>query len=192
MHNPLPDKFDLHHEFSHPKFDEILGFFKPAIADFDKCSVRAIIDGAVNGSDIKWNNLSGKWRLSVIREKKEILSLIGCQIDCFTGNCGVKSIDHLYLYQHPYIKQDAAYVEKCREMLQILESFLYHQTNCGWLIGSDTKAKYMGSTLQNIELYGTGYEQTKPVWNPNYTWDRTHNIAIFTKDLNAVEHTPYW
>lgn len=188
MHNPLPSNFDLHAEFKHPAFDAILEFFKPAFPDEVSCKV--IVDGATNQSDIKWNNLSGRFRLAVVRpDAGEVASLIGCQIDCFTGNCGIKAIDHLHLFRHPSVPDTK---EKYKELIKIVESFAYHKTNCGILIGSDTNTNYRGTTLTNIMEYGDGYVVTEPVWNPNYTWAKTHRISLFHKDLNAAEHTQYW
>lgn len=188
MHNPLP-KINYHEEYSHVKFDEIFASFKPVYPQ-DGLQVKFLVDGNTNGSDIKINNFSGRVRLAVLRNGQEHASLFGCQVDCFTGNCGVKAIDHLW-FQSPIKVTDR--VERNKEMLKILESFLYHRCNAGLVVGSDTSTTdYTGPTLANVTELGTGYQVGERIWNPNYTWRKDHTISLFYKDLTVGSHDNYW
>lgn len=190
MHNPLPQA-TLHEVFENERFNEFLEPFKEYLGTLDGMKVKVFIDGNPNGSDIKWNNFSGKFKLSVVnKDGREVVPLISCQIDCFTGNCGVKSIDHLHLQW----KNDKKYAEVARQLIEVLESFLYHKTNCGLLIGSDTYVSkaLRGQTITAVEEYGKDYKIGERTWNPNYTWDKDHRIALFQKDLNGTKHHNFW
>jgi hypothetical protein len=196
MHNPLPTA-TLHEVFYNSKFDEFLEAFKEFLGPLNGLKVKVFVDGNPNGSDIKWNNFSGQFRLSVVdKEGKERVSLLSTQIDCFTGNCGVKSIDHLHLQAKANTHKgwDSEYKTAASRMLEVLESFLYHKTNCGLLVGSDTYVgpTYRGRTIMAVEEYGSGYKIGEPTWNPNYTWDTKHRIALFQKDLNGTKHHDFW
>lgn len=181
MHNPVP-KPDIFQTWKHKDFDEIGIEFAKSI---NKPDLKTQIDAALtaNGSDIKWNNMSGILQLNLTDGNiKYTIAHVG--IDCFTGNCGVKAIDHLSFYpNHDNLKSN---------ILSIFESFLYHKTNCGILIGSDTVEPHPGGTIKAIKSFGKNYEFSKPTWNPNYTWSKQHRIAFFSKDLNKEEYFNYW
>lgn len=175
MINPLPN-FDFTEEYTHAAFDEL-------ILEGIQVTTKLIVRGAHNYSDIKRNNMSGTLILEHFDNRQRALgNLFAVQIDGFTGNCGIKAIDHLYI-RSPKIAKQA---------LKIIESFLYHRTNCGLVIGSDTIQPHIGETLSFIRNYGENYEISKPVWNPNYTWAHNHRIALFQKDLTKTEHVSYW
>lgn len=188
-------KPDTHVEYTHSKFDELLTPFKPALAKWlnkpeGALQLKVVIKAEVRGSDIKWNDMAGTLCGSVRVDDKEICQLFSCNIVHFTGNCGIKSIDHLTITVPPL--SDTLTAER-KEFLKILESFVYHKTNCGYLIGSDTcTTQYKGRTLMNILAYGENYHVSDAVWNPNYTWSKDHKVAFFWKDLNKDKHVDYW
>jgi hypothetical protein len=190
LHNPFiqPDEFDVHLQFQHEKFDEILKSIKPTFKNIKgDLSLEIKLDGCHNRSDIKLNNFAGTFVINILKDGKYYCPILSSNISSFTGNCGVKSIDHLYLCDQVDNKKLKT------ELLQILESLVFHRMNCGLLIGSDTNCdSHRGTTLRNIQLYGEGYEVDRPIWNPNYDWDKTHKISLFRKDLTGFDHTNYW
>lgn len=150
--------------------------------------VDVFISGAVRGSDIKWNDFAGTIR--ILTSAANPVQIGSCQLVRFTGNCGAKAISHVY------IPVGMSYFQKewAEKILALFESFAYHKTNCGLLIGSDTNTdKYKGMSLLAIRDFGKNYHHEKPLWNPNYTSTRTHMISLFWKDLTAEENIPnYW
>lgn len=170
-------------QYSHSDFDLIL----KSLLNEEKFSIKAVVTGNINNSDIKWNDMSGEFKIIVYdKTGAEFKILCGCKISSFTKNCGIKAIDHLYINSNN--------IDIAVYLLKILESFLFHRTNCGLVVGSDvnmTPSRYGGS-LYNVITYGNGYIVTPPVWNPNYTWSHKHTISLFHKDLTVVEHQDFW
>lgn len=183
MHNPIP-KPDTFQTWKHSDFDEIGEVFAKSIK-IPNLKAQIDVSLVTNHSDIKWNNMSGILQFNLTDGNvKYTIAHMG--IDCFTGNCGVKAIDHLNFYPgHNDVKE---------RIVKIFESFLYHRTNCGYVIGSDTIEPHPGETIKSIKSYGKNYEFSKPTWNPNYIWSggKGHKIALFSKDLNKEEHFNYW
>ncbi len=118
---------------------------------------------------------------------------LAAQIKPFTHNCGAKSIQSISLTsEHPQL------------WLEYLESFLYHCCNCSILVGSDchdtsdhyksqsSPTGYWGGTGHLITKYGTGYNFTPEIWNPNYKNTPNHRIFLFWKDLHAAALHNYW
>lgn len=99
-------------------------------------------------------------------------------VNPFTGNCGIKAVDHLSFQDTVLATQlRKEWREKCIEMA---ESFLYHVCNAGIVLGSDSLG---GATLSSIQKYGKDYMFSDKVWNPNYTWAKTHKVQVFSKIL---------
>jgi hypothetical protein len=192
MHNPFATSVnaDVKLEFKHAKFDEILQIYKPSVPNAD--SVRVLLIGHHNNSDIKLNNFAGTFTIQAYLKDQIRATLCSAGITCFTGNCGVKSVDHLYLYGTNQISADVLTAVR-KELVKIVESLAFHKMNCGLLIGSDTNCQsYRGETLRNIMQFGEGYVIDDPVWNPNYSHQRSHTISLFRKDLTHIEHVNYW
>lgn len=142
-----------------------------------------IIDISVNigTSDIKWNDMSGKISGHICNNQgAKINSLFSFQLVNFTGNCGAKAISHLSIC--PLVDQ--------KIVMTFIESFAYHRTNCGILLGSDTNPG--GHTYRTIKEHGTGYTIGDPIWNPNYTWNKKHKVSFFWKDLTKEKYFDYW
>ena len=100
-----------------------------------------------------------------------------CKIEPFTKNCGIKAISH--------VRGDP-------ELLEILESFLFHVCRAGIVVASD----YInGGTFKMLKPY---FKATDPVWNPVYTWPggESHKIVLFHKFLGDLKGTnnpwPEW
>lgn len=132
-------------------------------------------EGAVSGSDIKWNDSAGK--LVISAEGKNIAS---CHLVRFTGNCGAKSLAHLSI--------SAPTKEAKKALLAIIESFAFHKTNCGIIVGSDTTYPGKGYTLQLVEAVGENYHVLDSVKNPNWN----HKTALFWTDITKRKHTNHW
>lgn len=188
MHNPLSPNPDVDVKFQSAQFDDILSYFSPLAKDKNP-KLEVHVQAAINGSDIKWNNMSGVLTFKVL-DGDRVIPVAGCQIDCFTGNCGAKAIDHLYILLTGQLKPNDMIYKK---ILKVIESFLWHKANCGILVGSDTHRKdWSGTTLKLIQNYGEAYKVVPPVWNPNYTWSKQHTISLFYKDLNGEKYVDYW
>lgn len=129
-----------------------------------------IVEAAIKGSDIKWNDMEGVIRIV----DKSNFSYASCHLGHFTGNCGAKYIAHLYLIKS--------------HLLSLIESFAFHKTNCGLLIGSDTTEPYTGNTLSLLKTHGKNYQVLPSVKNPNWN----HHTALFWKDLNKETYIDYW
>lgn len=196
MQSKLP-KPDTHVEYTHSHFDELLKPFRAGIAKWlkvpeDKFTIKVVLKAEVKGSDIKWNDMAGTLWGSVRVDDKEIIQLFSCNIVHFTGNCGIKSFDHLYFLTIPTQVKDQ-FVNQFKELFKVIESFVYHKTNCGYFIGSDTcTGAYKGRTLMNVLAYGENYHVSDAVWNPNYTWAKDHKVAFYWKDLTQDKHVDYW
>lgn len=132
-------------------------------------------EGAVKGSDIRWNDSAGS--LVISAGGKNIAS---CHLVRFTGNCGAKSIAHLSI--------SAPNKKAQKQLLRIIESFAYHKTNCGILVGSDTTYPYKGNTLKTVESVGENYHVLDSVPNPNWN----HKTALFWTDLTQRKHVDHW
>ena len=135
------------------------------------------VSGTLSG-DINWNdmdvqiNIENPWKTT-------------CNIKPFTHNCGIKTIQDLYITINM--------PDEVRKWLLLkLESFLFHCGNTGILIGSDTTAPEMGQTLKTIKNDGIGYHIHDAVWNPNYTWDLSHKICLFYKNLKGEDYVNDW
>lgn len=203
MHSKLPTP-DTEQTFTHVAFKDLLTPFQPAIMAWKKASPEVSlvikVKAYVGASDIKWNDFAGSLRGVVVDTAGvELCNLFSCQLVHFTGNCGIKAIDHLEIGRIPGMTTAAkeALSDACRAILTTIESFAYHKTNCGVLTGSDTNCRgsvhgFKGNTIVNIEKFGSGYIVTDPTWNPNYTWSKGHQISLFWKDLNASSHQDYW
>lgn len=195
MRSKLPQP-DVHLIYQHKDFNDLLTSFNEEISKWVKHplkepTISVVLDAEVAGSDIKMNDMAGTLKAEVQDDGKFCLNLFSCNLVHFTGNCGIKAMDHLSFFQLPATKDK--HKDDYSKMLSIIESFAWHKTNCGFLIGSDTCAKgYKGATLMNIEQYGTNYHVSKPTWNPNYTWSKDHKVVYFDKDLNSVKHVDYW
>lgn len=193
MNSQLPQP-DTKQIFASPLFTPLLSPFEAVIQKWKpsgKLSLVIEVEGKTRGSDIKWNDFAGTIKGIVQGASDEtVCHLFSCNMVHFTGNCGVKSIDHLQLGSFP---GGSTCKEAFPSLLKIVESFAYHKCNCGYLIGSDTDTKgYMGGTLTNIRVYGVDYVTSPKTWNPNYTWSKDHTISLFWKDLNACTHQNYW
>jgi hypothetical protein len=176
MLNQLPPP-DLNVKYHNEQIDALFG--QP---------VEVFVSGAVRGSDIKWNDFAGTIRILTLEAKP--LQIGSCRLVRFTGNCGAKSISHVY------IPIGMSYYNKkwADKVLALFESFAYHKTNCGLLVGSDTDSKlYKGMSLLAIRDFGKNYHHEKPLWNPNYKHSKEHTISLFWKDLTSEENIPdYW
>ncbi len=94
-----------------------------------------------------------------------------CKVEPFTKNCGIKSIS--------YVRGDP-------ELLEILESFLFHVCRAGIIVASD----YInGGTFKMLK---DTYKAIDPVWNPVYNWPggEFHKIVLFHKLLGDLKGTP--
>ena len=94
-----------------------------------------------------------------------------CKVEPFTKNCGIKSIFH--------VRGDP-------ELLEVLESFLFHVCRAGIVVASDYTN---GGTFK---MLAPTYKATDPVWNPVYSWPggETHKIVLFHKFLGDLKGTP--
>lgn len=136
-------------------------------------------EGEVAGSDIRWNNSMGKIKIVATDDKTNRI-LASCHIGQFTGNCGAKYIAHLHL---------SAPEPKARKaLLQIIESWAYHKTNCGFIVGSDTTYPGEGQTIKHIKQDGEKYQVLPEVPNPNWN----HKTSLFWKDITKQQHVNHW
>lgn len=184
MHTQLP-KVDTVVKYVHPTFTELLNSFHLPFKAVAPLSTSITLSANTKGSDIKWNDMAGTLTMQIFdANQKMVGDLMNCQLVHFTGNCGVKAASHIFL-------QAGGSVETYKALLAIIESFAYHRTNCGILMGSDTE---QGRTLGIVQKYGSKYQFTEKTWNPNYTWSgaKDHKIVAFWKMLNEEKHTDYW
>lgn len=161
-----------------PKPDIKATYSLPARPDVSLPAITFIYEGEVRGSDIKWNNSMGKITMHATGVKGPLLA--SCHIGQFTGNCGAKYIAHLNL--------NGPTVETKRLLMALIESWAYHKTNCGIIVGSDTTHPYKGQTVKNIEEVGMDYVCLPDVPNPNWN----HKTALFWKDITKSTHTNHW
>lgn len=140
------------------------------------------ISGNAGNSDIRYNDFKGKlvFRNTKLGKSQISDAVAGVVVEPFTGNCGVKAISSLWASG------------SMSEFIEVLESFLYHMTNAGFVVGSDWVS---GRTIQIIKMVGKDYIFSKEIWNPNYTWDadaRKHNIVLFHKQLKDDGKLETW
>lgn len=196
MQSQLPSP-DTHTSFKHKSLDALLPFWLGLLSlPTDTIGIRLFINAKVGGSDIKWNDMAGKFAIELFTKATGVLirPLFSGQLVHFTGNCGIKALSHLWTaYAAGGNKLPLGFDDFKRQCIKIVESFAYYQTNCGMLIGSDTNCVgFKGPTLTLIEGFGENYHISPPTWNPNYTWSKDHNISLFWKDLNSVTHEGGW
>jgi hypothetical protein len=147
------------------------------------------VEAKVKGSDIKWNDFAGTLKANVCRvdNGEPTLPIFNAQLVHFTGNCGIKALSHL---RFVFPNTSDTFKKQC---ISLIESFAYHRTNCGMLVGSDTNTVgHKGATLDLVSRFGEGYVVVPPTWNPNYTWAKHHCISLFWKDLNTCTHEDGW
>ena len=142
-----------------------------------------VVTGELTG-DIKWNAINAEINLKNPNGHLDFKS----NINSFTKNCGIKAISTLYFYSFD--------LNKAR-VLHYLESFCWHQCNCGLLIGSDyidftCQPPSQGYTGRTIQEFGHGYQVLPSVWNPNYTWNMKHEIYLFYKTLKGEDYSYDW
>ena len=156
-----------------------------------KMEPKLLVKGHRNNSDIKWNAMTGEMFFDIPKEAqaKGFQSLFKAHIQPVTGNCGVKAISHLWLYKDFTKTKDEHLKEKATLALNIIEDFLYHNTNCGLVLASDTIG---GGTHQIIQAGEKGWNETEHVWNPNYTWSKDHKVSMMWKVLNKEELPNYF
>ena len=132
--------------------------------------------------DIKWSNssLTIDWYLYYDQDRRN--KQLSVKLEPFTKNCGIKAISYLY---------DNYNTDKLvRTFIKHVENFAYHCCNAGIIVGSDAEEDgYAGLTGRTIRTSGDGYVFTDLVWNPNYTWDSSHKVFLFHKDLAKVAPT---
>lgn len=156
-----------------PKPDVRATYELPATANL--AALQVVVEAEVKGSDIRWNDMAG-----TIRFLAGAQQVGSCHLGHFTGNCGAKYIAHLQLnVPTPTAK---------KELLALIESFAYHKTNCGIIVGSDTMFPYKGQTIKNIEEAGEAYEVLPQIPNPNWH----HKTSLFWKDITKQTHTDHW
>lgn len=163
-----------------PALAELAEYFKklPYVGDIKKPSLGVITDGDRQNSDIKWNAWSGHFSVVLNDGDKQVAIPFSAQVDPFTGNCGIKSFHHLgFVDSNLGTQQRKLWRERC---LEALEGFLYHTCNAGIILGSDSLG---GQSLQYIRAYGKDYMFSDKVWNPNYTWAKSHKVQVFSKVL---------
>ena len=160
-----------------PKY--VAHYFGPQFTNGYKYEIKAVGDF---GGDIKCNDCDLILSCVLVGEHLNVNSLFSVGIRRFTGNCGFKSIDHLRMFHA--IKKNAA------ELLTLIESFAYHYCNCGYLIGSDDDNG--GLTGNVVKSHGKDWQITPSIWNPNYTWDDSHKVFMFYKDLTSRNYPNYW
>jgi len=141
-----------------------------------------VLNGDRQNSDIKWNAWSGRLAIQLSNGDQKIADVFNCEINPFTGNCGIKAISHVYF------AADQAMSAKDRKswrarVLTMVEGFLYHVCNCGLVIGSDNNAGGSWSTGGTVKEFGVDYTFSNWVWNPNYTWSKGHKVQVFSKEL---------
>lgn len=163
--------------FNHPKFDEWFEHIKTACNRYhiNLSGYQVKADGEITGS-IKWNHLNCRLYMELLLNGSRWTEGWMVDIKDPWRNCGSKTISCLSLghyYTSPEIK---------KEILQGIESFLWHKTNCSIIIGSDQPH---GGTAHQVREYGEGYVFSEPVWNPNYVGQPNHTICIFHKNLDA-------
>ena len=143
------------------------------------------VKGYRNSSDIKWNAMTGYFRIlpSAAMKKYGINEVFYVEIRAFTGNCGIKAISHFRVAKEWGAKSDIQ-DKVFKAAMPLLNDFLWNKTNCNMVIGSD----YTGGQTFGLIKRSGDFEFTDETYNRNYGQSNTsHRIRAFWRILDKSE-----